>query len=358
MAVYILVYFILLFLSLADNRKNRITVFIFASAILLFMGVTRAFSVGMDVSGYAMIFDEITSDPDSWNQYTLLEPGFNYLMAWYKEHVSLDPMSWIRLLFIIYFLGIFVLLKRYCISPVLGLFLLFALTHYFSSYNIIRQTLAFSLISLFLPLLLEKKKVLWFTLVVILISYFLHTSQVILLLFILPVVYPDAKFFKAKNMIFLLIASFVVAAIGKSMMVSILSRLGMVAQFLGERYVGYLTYNDWSEISGIQNFIHTVFCIFVVYMNRNRKDVFLVVYVFGIVLLNLLGMVGWIFIRLAIPLYTFRIISVANLWYEVPGKYSRLLFRIVVIIYSLGVFAHRILTDRNDVVPYVSDIFN
>ena len=166
--------------------------------------------------------------------------------------------------------------------------------------------------------------------------------------------------FSTKKMILYLLVSSVV---GITCSAVIFQKLGFLATFYqggNSNFANYLTDSDqMGQYSNLSNILNTLFAIYIVITHRFERTVFLVIYVIGIILLNLLTPISWIFMRIAFIFMYFRIFTYAYMWYKIPNKYERYLYRCLIIIFTIVMFNNRLINDHyEDVVPYVDHYFS
>ena len=344
---------------LAFIAKDRKMAFKSSFVILLLLGATRGSTVGNDMrNGYSAEFAFIHADPSTWgNVMYQFEVGFAWLMGNFKDYVSDNKMLFFHLLFAITFIMRYYTLKRYSVDGAITMFFMFGLAYYFAMYNTMRQELAFSIICIFFPLVLEQKRYVLYAVLTILTSYLFHKSQIIFLLMIPFAIYCDHKIFSTRNLIIALVISLIV---GTTMTNRIMTLLGSYAYLFmddGSNYAGYLSYTDSiGNFSKLTPFLHTLFCIYTVYVSRQRRNnVFLLFYVVGVMTLNILTPISWIYQRIAYAFMFFSIFVFTSLWFDSTQKIvEHKVFKVAVTIFVLVLFSRRLLTDDGDVVPYVN----
>ena len=209
MEIYVLI-LLILFVNLG-NRSNRS--FYFQVICLFLIGLLRTETVGTDVMSYCELAESISSDfgatEDLAYMYADIEPGFIYLIKCFKI-ISLDPMFFIRGVFLLYFIGIYVSIIKLSSNPNYSLFAYFTLSFYFFSFNGIRQAFALSLILFVVSLLYQKtrgardsniKPYLWATFAIFIIGFLFHKSLIICSFIPFVIKYKDCKLFSNKLLI-------------------------------------------------------------------------------------------------------------------------------------------------------------
>lgn len=359
MLVYWIVFFVLALF--AFRKMNRHQAFIFSFILLMILGATRGSTVGNDMrGGYSGEFYYIHANPATWGSVMQqFEVGFAWLMGNFKDYVSDNKMLFFHLLFFVTFLMRYYPMKWYSCNGALTLFFMFGLGYYFSMYNTMRQELAFSIICMFLPFVIEQKRYALFALITVVTASLFHKSQAVLLLLIPIAAFYDRKWLNYKNLSILLIVSYVFGLTAVNKIIGMLGHYAYI--FIGgnSNYAGYMTYEDnIGGFSTITTLLHTLFCIYILYLHRRKNSVFLICYVTGVMILNLLTPISWIYQRIAYAFMYFSIFVYTYLWYYIPDKKERKIYHFAVIVFVLVLFGRRLVIDKGeDVVPYVNYFF-
>lgn len=183
----------------------------------MFLGATRGSTVGNDMAGgYSLEYKYIHANPSSWGQVMgQFEVGFAWLMGNFKDYVSEDRMLFFHLLFFVTFLLRLYPIKKYSENAALSLFFMFGLGYYFSLYNTMRQELAFSIVGLFLPFILDRGRtwLKWYIIGVIITSVLFHKGLLVML--VLPIINyaKDKKWLSYKIEIFVVLSSFFIESV-------------------------------------------------------------------------------------------------------------------------------------------------
>lgn len=148
---------------------------ILLSFLPLFLVSAFRYYTGVDYAGYLRIFQNVLDGKDVYT-----EEGFrvlNQVVAFFTDNVQ-----WIFALTAAFALGlIFWGIWRYSPNPALSIFLFVTMGYYFSSFNILRQYLAISMVFVSLRFIKEKK--FWRFLLVILVGMLFHKTVIIMLPF-------------------------------------------------------------------------------------------------------------------------------------------------------------------------------
>ena len=349
-------------------QKNKYKYWI-ASVILMILGATRAASVGNDLrGGYSLEFSSIQMDPTTWGHYMpQFERGFAWLMAFFKTYISSTSIYFFHLVFFFSFGCMIFFVKKQSRHPAMVMFFMFALAYYFSFYNIMRQEMAFAFICALsfapiwgvddlVPKPHERGKIIMAISIVVVVSFLIHNSQIILLLALPAYLFYQKKFFDTKYMIFLIALS---AVFSMTLAKNAFAWMGNFAYlFAGSNSntAGYMVYSEnFGLYSTSANLVNSLVAIYIVYSCRFKRTPFLLLFVLGACLQNVLTPISWIFARVANTFLFFKIFVFADLWYEIPNKKERNVYRMVIFCYSVMMFANRLINDHeNDVVPYVN----
>ena len=419
MVFYWILFFLVLLLAVLDRRKTYWIIFgiLFLLAILRGESVGADLK-GI----YRTEFYTIEWDTRTWGMSMKQnEIGFSFIIAFFKTFISNNFLVCFNFVLGFSFALYGRYIYKYCKYPSMSLFFMLALAYYFECYNGMRQQFCDSILISYTPLLLlldkkrksnklkktfarigismnvvkllqtyvqnysllncnqkkiilsllflNKKRLLFllsdkiilfiYSLLVIVTSFLFHKSQIIFLLFI-PILYLyDTKFCKTKLLLIYLIISVLFSIPISHIAQKYFLVLSLLFQNDNSNIGGYLSYDgDFGEYSQFSNYLNTFFCMYVVYTHRYKQSFFLCLYVFGVILLDTLTPIFWIFQRIAFVFMFFRIMIFAEMMYEIPNKIERVSFIIAVLLYSVILFNRRLINDNFvDVVPYESFLF-
>lgn len=358
MVFYWFIFLLIAFIAL--KLKDKKGAFYSIVTILMIMGIIRARTVGNDLNGgYWEEYTHMGENPEQWGLYMRqFETGFLWLMAKFKFNISKDPLVFFHLLFFATFFNYSLFFYKQSKFKSLALVFMFAFAYYFQLYNGMRQEFCYSIILVALSyLVLDNQKYIYFSTVVIVVSFLFHKSMFVMLVF--PFLYKFYSHIPHKMMTITLIAS----SVGSMMLAKYaLAQMNYLSVFVDDgssNFSNYMQYSDsLGNYSQLSNILNTLFCIYVVYTCRYKHDFFLTCYVFGVILLNILTPINWIFQRVAFPFMFFRVIVYSDLWYNIPDKKEKIIFRLAVVLLSVVMFQNRLNADGfKDVVPYISCLF-
>lgn len=352
------IYFIILFLLLIFSFNNRSkTLYIISFVLLCILGVFRGETVGTDNLIYQANFNATTMDSKSWSMYTEFEPGFAWIMAYFKTYIIDNFYVFRGVIFIVFMFGINFLIQKNCKNAILALFLFVLLLFYTGSFNIMRQYAALGLFCFILPWLTTPKKLLLYEISVLIIAFFIHRT--IIIMTVLPIfLYVNvvrAFFANKRNIIITLCLSYIFVFLSDKLYI-LIPFLSKYFAFMGERYIGYINTSIDSEetISKLSSLFNTAFAIYVVTIcpKDNRKSIYFICFILSICVANVFGAMSTLFLRISTNLALFKIILFTNMWYSVCKKSSRNYFRLLLCIYGLILFSNAMIKNFGSVVPY------
>lgn len=368
MIFYWLLFILVLTISYSNVSKKDSIIFIFLFLIAIF----RSETVGNDLKGgYEYLFNNASFDSNTWD--SLIQhndKGFIYLTVFFKTYIADNYLLYYNILLGFMLILFYKFLKKYSTDVSLSLFCMLAFAYYFECFNGMRQQLCTSLLLMTVPLLyspdfgeeITKKRIFCFIVLVSSICLFIHKAMLIFLLVI-----PCVMCYQKKYCSTFYLEIYLILAFGLSI---------PLARFASNQFaaLAYLFQNDTSNIAGymsigegddsfgeysiVSNGINTLFCMLCVYYHRYEKSPFLVLYVLGLVLLDPLTQINWIFQRLAYVFMFFRVIVYAELWHSITSDNERNTFRVLLIGYAFMMFYRRLINDNyTDVVPYDTFLF-
>ncbi|MDE4760955.1 EpsG family protein, partial [Klebsiella pneumoniae] len=307
------IYFlILLFLLLSIFLKRKYdTVTFFISVVILFLvGFLRGDNVGTDIGIYTCNFKQISFNPATWNYCTKFEDGFNYLIAFYKDFVTKEPTLFFRAIFIFAFFGFVNFIRKESDRPILTLFFFYIFHYYFYNFNIMRQFLGLGIILGLYPYVKTKTSLLFITIAT---TAFLFHNTLFILLFLLIFKLNWSEALKKKKLLLIPVLLSYCLFILKGPVISFAHSI----YFLSERYTMHLRGEAAVDSSTITITLHTLFCLFCIFISsKNTPREYLFSYVLGIFILNVMGTINPLFIRVANCFLIFNIIYYTYLWYH------------------------------------------
>lgn len=329
--------------------------------LIAFIGFSRDISVGTDNLIYSWNFKFTDFNQGTWSYFTEFEPGFNYLIAFFKKYISNDYLLFMGILYIFWILAFYKLTTIFQVGYIYPIFIALCLGWLTTTpYNIMRQVFALSVYTLILPLLLNRKKTLYIILCIA-IGFLFHRSIIALSIMGLFDNKLVVKLIQNKKIVIItLIVSYVFVFL-KQPINRLLNNYLFYFQFLGDRYVGYISHAEYEEesISKIGSMISTFMaCITVYSLNKTQKfySIYTLFILCGVLFNNLLGGVFVIFMRIAtnfLWVYVFCYTTILNMSKGLKG----LIIKVTIVSYCLFIYIYSLAKNYGDIVPYVMRIF-
>lgn len=345
MTEYIIVFILLLLGILVNKSGNFFTIIALIGLFLL--GILRSESVGTDVKVYYDNFVFTTYNPNTWNIKTPFEPGFNYMIAFYKSELSDNYMLFVSLLFAFTYYWTIKFYYSNTNNFNIALFIFFTLGVGFSFMNIMRQSFAFAIALPFLNQYLRNRHVIIYFIAIIAISFLFHTSTILFLIF--PILLKISKNDIKKTLIlFCVIISYILSFCFQDI---ILSVLNIFSGFLSERYFMYFSLAE--QQTGFTALFWTIFVCVLLFFYRNKKlDIFFLAFIFGVCLFNILSSFSIIAPRASFHLLYFAPIVCANLVNSLNRR-KRIIYIFVIVLICFVYFVYVFLIkNTNEIIPY------
>ena len=278
-------------------------------------------------------------------------------MAFCKNVLGFRYIDFMRLNAVVFLSGIFVFVQKKSVSPFLSLFFFYFLTTYTTSFNIMRQCFGLGIFLLVYSCFFYKedfrlKKLILFVLFVILLSFNIQRSLIILLL--VPLFnqkYINLFLMDRKKVQMLLWASFFLGGFS-SVMSSSIPVIAKYLSFLGDRYVGYVYTSVNSEKYSIYSSLMDTFIAAWVCFSIKKEERVRIPYaalIFGTAIANVFGGMSSLFLRVALNLSIFKIVLFPYVWSN--NKYVKKT-KVILFVYCLIIFVKAILKNFSMVVPY------
>lgn len=358
MFIYLLLGLFTLTISILTPKRFRVHMYIICLLMVCFVGAFRGIHVGTDTYGYYFNFKWTTFNPNTWNYLANFEVGFNYFIAFFREYISEDYMTFISFLFCVFIILLHMSINKNSKDKLFTLFFFISLGYLGLSFNIMRQMLGIAIISVFLPYITKRNYI--YIIAVIITAVLLHISLILLLLL---AIYPCISNFLEKNgkVIYttIVIITLTLALLHiniQAIFLDIVSSLPMVNSTTA-KFIGYLSRKASFEFSVFSYLFHSLFFLIVLYMVKDVKNIYLFSYFLGIVFLNLLGNIDPVFARVSELFLFCRIFLFADIWYRIEGKVKKIIFRSGVLFYSIFLLINSLLKNYGEIVPYVNRLF-
>lgn len=349
MTIYIIILLLCLLGIIFSKRQENNKYAYLIVTLMLIIGACRDISVGSDTYGvYPYNFYYTNFNPKSWNAGTPFEPGFNYLIAFFKHYVSKSYTLFYCLLFLYTFsITIWFLFKKSNNKSII-VFIFYSLGYFFFCMNGMRQSFAFA--TALLPLyffLLKKKKLLLYGICIILISFFLHKSTAIFILIPIIEIFSKKYKFGKKFLAACIIGSYIFAFVFQD---KLFNYLPLLSSFVDERYAMYM--NTIQENNGITPLFKSAMCLLVIYNSRNTKDLFLLIFVVGTIIYNILISFSPTASRAAIHFLILGCIPIAEVWTS-PQEGNKQIVRLGLFIYCIiYIIYFYFIKNYDGIIPY------
>lgn len=334
--------------SLTINAKKLYMIIVFFP--LLIVSALRSVNIGNDTDTYHYIFN--ISTYTSFNDFIEMnahrwEKGF---LAFTKliSSISDNPQVLIAISSIIslFFVGRFIYL--YSKKPALSVFLFITMRFYFFFMSNIRQSIALGLI-LFSYDFIKKKKIIPFSIVILIAAQFHSTAIVFFLAYFIDKIKYSKKY---------LIGSVLITGL---IFIEFDSFMKIILTVSPDKYMNYVNtsyYIDATNVANVANFATTLAVLFLSYMfkyykNSDKSEISFY-YLLVAVCLGLLSIKFGMLSRIQHYFYIFSIVLIPNMMTKSNDKYTKLITGFIIVIcfflYHLIILALR--PEWQNVYPY------
>jgi hypothetical protein len=334
-------------------------VFVFLLASLAFL---RGTNVGTDVQGYTVNFIKMTTHPRTWNEIVIFDVGFNYIVAYFKEYISSNPMFCWGLMGIFYTCSFYRYAKKYVAKNLnIALMLFVLLGGYFLSFNIMRQCFAASLMLLLYSFfdIQNLSKINRYCLLTLnlLLGYLFHPAICVLLVVFLFPALVKLYVYNKRTLIILILISFIICA-SKIILNTVMDFVNNMG--LEGKLINYATRNASAEVDSGFSILKLIFIsmaqIYVIAFSRDIKNIFIFLSTFAVVFLNLFGILVIEFARIYELLYLFGLPSFVLLCQDSRSRKKYYMNLMIVIIYGSITYWNILLKNYGGIVPYSLNI--
>lgn len=305
--------------------------------VFLFIVISIRFDFGNDYLMYQKEFTIINSKPVSgWLPgMNRLEYGWIYLN---KLFSCLNFKYLIVFLSLVYCVIYYLFIKKILIERLYLISVLFFLISpglFLIHQSVLRQSLALSLFILAILLVKEKLSILW-SLLLIFIACFFHSSAIILI----PLLFTQYINFKKKYVYIIFLVYFLLYVISYNDFFS--SKLFNVIEFTFPKYSKYLQENMNYKIkvnSGLGIIASTINFILILYYSEIfQKEKYLKIIFFSAIMyyiLSPLAIVVGQFGRLLLYFEVFKIITIPIIFYAIKFKYLKISYLLLNVAFSI-----------------------
>lgn len=234
MIFYNYLFLIISALSIFNNlMKKKKIIYIFLLIVLIFLSTFRAENVGTDYINYENIFKQIMLGKLNFVD-SKVEPIF-FILCKFLSFFSSDPRIAIKCMSVITLTNIGYYTYHNSKNYNLSLLIFVGLCHYFVSFNIARQIMAFSIILLALHFLKHNKKI---GSILLIFAFFSHYSTIIWFIIIYL-----SKMKLSKKKLYIIICLMPIALLVFSSLMPIIISYTNYSEYtsniVGSRSVGY-----------------------------------------------------------------------------------------------------------------------
>jgi hypothetical protein len=334
--------------SLTINAKKLYMIIVFLP--MTAVSALRSVNIGNDTDTYHYIFN--ISTYTSFNDFIEInahrwEKGF---LAFTKliSSISENPQALIAISSIIslFFVGRFIYL--YSKKPALSIFLFITMRFYFFFMSNIRQSIALGLILLSYDFI-KKKKIIPFSIVVIIAAQFHSTAIIFFLAYFIDKIKYSKKY---------LIGSVLITGL---IFVGFDSFMNILLTISPEKYLNYVNtsyYTDATNVANVANFATTLAVLLLSYIFKyykiNDKSEIPFYYLLIAVCLGLLSIKFGMFSRIQHYFYIFSIVLIPNMITKSNDKYTKLItgFTIVICFFLYHIIILALRPEWQNVYPY------
>ena len=341
MLVYsVLILFLTLVFSFSLKKRRPIFLYITSLLILFWIAWQRDASVGTDTQTYLLQFENLELY-NTTRYFTGIQRGWYYFNLFFFSHFNYDVFLFACYSIIIGGIGYWI--YKESDNYIMSLFFFVLLMFYFGSFNIMRQYIAISIV---LVALLHFKNIRVYIPLVLLASLF-HFSALFAYTFLL------INNVRIDNIILVLCAtiiSFIVGFFYGDKLTDIISSLMWLVR-VNEGVQGYLdAYGGERNI--LPNLgINSVFILSYI-LSRTKKNLYLKLYFFYIILFNLFGSMGQgnrIFLYLQIPI----IIIIPWIYYRIKNRIIANVYLGYTLMYAAATAFISFSRNTADIIPYI-----
>ncbi len=335
---------LLLFLTLVFffSLKKRKPIFLYITSLLILFGIAwlRDASVGTDTQTYLLQFENLELY-DTTRYFTGIQRGWYYFNLLFSSYFNYDVFLFACYSIIIGGIGYWI--YKESDNYIMSLFFFVLFMFYFGSFNIMRQYIAISIVFM---ALLHFKNIKIYVSLVLLASLF-HFSALFAYSFLL------INKVKIGNIIFVLctiIISFIVGFFYGDKLTDTINTLMWLAR-INEGVQGYLdAYGGGRNI--LPNLgINSVFILSYI-LSKTKKNLYLKLYFFYIILFNLFGSMGQgnrIFLYLQIPI----IIIIPWIYYRIKNRIIANAYLGYTLMYAAATAYISFSRNTADIIPYI-----
>jgi hypothetical protein len=355
----LVLFFIFIFIP---RHYDKIT-FPFIVSFILLIGGLREKTVGADTGGsYYDSFIITELEQRTWNQVTPMEPGFNYLIGFFKTYIINNYYIFYGFLFFFTNYCMVLFLKIYSHRPIVATALVYMFFIYCISFNVMRQYFALGIILVFFVFYMKHISVvrlLIFIIGVIVTSFLIHATTLVFIT--LPVlVYLSRKKISKNFLILTLVVSFLLFFFKKNVFNVILKMSGLFDQRRQEYLYYAIVQFSSLTINRIKMLMILVFGIVITMLNQKKDFSFYAIFIYCIGTLAIYPVIPithriWdMFLFLGTP-------SLTNIGWgksKLTNKTQLVTYRCFLFLYTLIYFLNNLYRNYGGILPYKNWLFH
>lgn len=314
----------------------------FMGGVMLFLAFSKSLSVGTDTYNYYLNFLNIKS-------YLFERTYSGTQKLWYYYNIVLKEFSNYDLfIFSCYFIIIFCFFYSFykkSSNPVFSVLIFVLMYFYFSSFNIMRQYIALSIISVSYVFLTAKKYLIFLILIVLALGF--HFSAIISLF---AIVIMKINNLKSICIYTVVIVSFILGFYQNEIIKNLITSVSLDKNY---DVMGYQNYFDYfgTNRNILANIINNIVFVICYYLHKDRNDFYLKMFFVSTILDNLFGSAGHAS-RFLLYFYISILFVFPEVLKHTRTKMLSWAYLFFIIIYMSFVFYSRIINNESNVYPY------
>lgn len=355
MKIYLITLIILIILMIVSKVRLKIghvnirfeNIVFFLSFVMLFViGAARS-GIGTDYKTYIQAFDLFTKGIYPW--WLNYEPGFIFL-NWSLARITNNSQWLILITSFLVLIIFFKTCKKNSTDVIFSIFLFYTLYFYFTSFNIIRQSIAV-LLTFYAIDNIIKDDIKGYLKKILIASFCFHSTALIMVPF----------YFIAKKRVKLYI--FIVGAVLSTVLVFLYDYIMAGFVYMFPKYESYINYaSSGAKLNIIFLFINLIILLFIRNFRIDKNDK-KTIKVFNIytnacsigLMFSLMSPLNIIFSRIALYFYIYSTISIPCCLVFFVRK-ERVIVKICIGVLALFMFTYYLINNIAGVVPYNSII--
>lgn len=354
MEFYIYLALIVLVLSLIKRADNKV-VYIGVAFALFFLAAYRSLGVGTDSEAYYTIYYQYA------NNDAYVAASDNYKTA---EFIWMTMLRYFRnannyrgllvMLAALNAIPLFYALNKQSKWPLFSVFLYITLYFYGNSMNVMRQSVAMSILLLAIPFLEEGKNK--YYLLLMLLATAIHMSALYVFLFVWAFYKANLNFDNKLRYTLAIAISFIIGMFFTAWFKGALEPIANL--FASSSYDYYLSGGTVNEQRNLfSNLGFNLLAIFMLYINKDANNIYFKLYILGVIMINLLAGLGAFSGRVVSYFSLMQIVAIPNLLYLIKSTLQRNLYILIFIAYGFSLYIYYLSKNLSDILPY-SNIFS